>query len=310
MSTRLIVGSTGEIDITPPQPLSSLVLSATKLADGSAVVLGQPTNPNGDGLTWMFDPQYTAVPASLLGVPLLLTWTETALVGGAVFVATEYVTPEAGLVGNAPKYTSLGALKAYGRAGALPGGTQQLNEDDPTMLLSIARAEESIDCFTGTAFELRNNVEVSYEAFVDSSGWLNCQLFQPIASVQMLEVMDTHQPPEWKTITPVGQVFVDPTVSLGQAPLLASYRFTAYPATQLAPYGKGRYWVRATYTGGYASIPSVIEAVCLRTAWWFVKVRDVPMGTVRDLTNHVLTIPQDFPADIKGQMGGWRRLPL
>ena len=308
MSTRLIVGSTAEVDITPPQALSSLVLAATKVSDGSSVNLGQPTNPSGDGLTWTFDPQSTAVPASLLGVPLLLSWTETALVGGAVFVATEYVTPEAGLVGNAPKYTSLGALKAYGRAGALPGGTQQLNEDDPTMLLSIARAEESIDCFCGTAYELRNNIEVSYDAFVEPNGWLTCRLFQPIASIAALEVMDTNMSPQWNAITPVGGCFIDPTVEMGQAPLLASYRFRAYPA--LAPSGRGRYWIRATYTGGYASIPSVIEAVCLRTAWWFVKVRDVPMGTVRDLTNHVLTIPQDFPADIKGQMAGWRRLPL
>jgi hypothetical protein len=310
MSTRLFVASTAQIDITPPQALSALTLAATRLDTGAAVNLGQPTNPSGDGLTWTFDPQAAAVPASLLGVPLKLEWTETALAGGAAFVAVEYVTPESGLIGTGPKYTSLGALKAYGRAGALPGGTQQLNEDDPTMLLSIARAEESMDCFTGTAYERRDNLEISYDAFVDSNGWLTCRLFQPIASIDTIEVLDTAQHPAWKTITPVGGAFIDPTVEMGQAPLLASYRFRAYPATQLAPSSKGRYWIRATYTGGYASIPSVIEAVCLRTAWWYCKVRDVPMGTVRDLTNATITIPQDFPKDIKGQMSGWRNLPL
>ena len=312
MNTRLVAGSTNHVGITPPQPLASLALAVTKLSDGTSVELGQPSNPSGDGLTWLFDEQSSAVPAELIGVPLVLTWTETALDGSAVFTAIEYVTPEAGLIGFTPKYTTLGALKAYGRAGALPGGTKQLADDDPTMLLSIARAEESIDCYCGTRFEASENIEVTDEVFVDRYGWLWCQLAQPIRSVSLVELMDLSSMPRWTPLSFSGDagVIIDPTTGRGDPPTLGCYRMQAYPITQLQPSQRGRYRLRVTYAGGYPSIPAAIEAVCVRTAWWFYKVRDVPMGTVRDLTNATITVPQDFPADIKGQMVGWRRLPL
>ena len=75
MSTRLIALSTAQVGITPPVPLSSLVLAVKSMPDGTAVDLGQPTNPSGDGLTWTFDPQSSSVPADLIGVMLELTWT-------------------------------------------------------------------------------------------------------------------------------------------------------------------------------------------------------------------------------------------
>ena len=226
-----------------------------------------------------------------------------------MFTAVEYVIPEQGLVGRGPKYTTLGSLKLYGRGASQPGSTQQVSNDDPMMLEAIYRAEEAIDCYCGSRFEYSANVdEVSSACFVDQWGWLVVQLFQPILSVQSISIMD-RRTRIWADVT-FDDLLLDPPVARGDPPLLASYRLRGTPSARLSPGPQGRYVVKATYEGGYTTIPGAMQGVCDRTAWWYYKVREVPMGTVRDLSNNTVTIPQDFPADIKGQMAGWKRLPL
>ena len=318
MTTRLVAQSTGHVGITPPQPLATLTLAAERVVDGQAVQLGTPTNPSGDGLAWEFDPESGSVPASLIGVSLKLTWTETARDGGAIFTAIEYVTVEQGLIAGAPRYTTLGSLKAYGRAGLLPGQTVQTQptEDDNNLLLAIARAEESVDCYCGTSFEFQpGRREICRQMFVDRYGWITARLEKPIAAVTSIELLDRASqgdfyPMAISTLGGEPAIVIDDSVPTSTAPTLASYRFTAQAVAALNASGRGQYWIRVTYDAGYASIPAVLEAVVNRTAWWFAKVRDVPMGTVRDLTANIVTIPSDFPRDIKGQMQGWRNLPL
>jgi hypothetical protein len=309
VGSRLFVGSTGHIGITPPRPLRTLALTALVVGQ-TPIGLGQPSNPSGDGVTWSFDPQSASLPADLEGTPIRLDWVETAT-DGQIITVSEWVIVERGLVAGNPRYTTLGGLKAYGRAGDLPGSTRQLQDDDPTALQAIARAEEAIDCYCGTSFSYEpGRSEVTVSAFADKQGWLKVRTFLPVAAVSNVEIMDLLTPAVDFQPLPARMILVDDTVSKGFSPLLRSYRFRVLPTSPLPAAPRGRYLVRVTYDGGYSTIPTVIEGLCNRIAWWYWKIRDVPMGTVRDLQNATITIPQDFPPDALGQMSGWRNLPL
>ena len=309
MSTRLAIGTTSPVEIDIPHPLSSLTLVATRVSDGTAVTLGEPENPSGDGLNWQLTVPSFSVTADLRGVPLHLDWVLAACDGGAELRVRETVTVDYRQLYGQPRYTTLGALKLYARAGGLPGQTAPVGEDDEALLEAIARAEDTVDAYCGTRFDYDpERVDICDDVVVDRGGLLHLHVTRPIAALTTVEVMGLPAAGSW---SPIGYSteMVDGRVAQSATPRAESYRARVLPDSALSPSGRYRYLARVTYEAGYRNIPVEMRALVNRVAWWYAKLRDVPVGSVQDVTSGTLVIPQGFPKDALGQMRAWRDLP-
>lgn len=206
-----------------------------------------------------------------------------------------------------PRYTSLDSVKAWGHVNGL-----NTTGDDPAILLAIARAEEAIDCACGTSFDARTVTLRRPEiAFVDAYGWLHAQMYYPIETVSAVQVMDMiGGDTTYTSITLTTVELQHSTLDYpNEAPVFDSYWLQVYSSSPLLPSrAVGQMRAQVTYTGGFSTIPSVIESVTDRLAWWFYKIREAPMGRIATLTMPVMEVPLDFPPDVAATLKSWARL--
>ena len=208
------------------------------------------------------------------------------------------------------RYTTLESLEAYMRAETPPGQNETV-ADTAALVESIALAEESIDCFIASHLEYRSNVDEMAEiAFVDGVGWLHLQLLHPIISLTAVSMMNRDWgDTDWTTLT-VKQAFPgrSPTLYPNDPPTLKSYIVEVFSSAPiLTSASTGGLLVKATYPSGYVTIPAPVTALTNRYAHWVYMLREMPMGTVRDLANHSMTVPLDMPKDVAATLRSWRR---
>jgi len=206
-----------------------------------------------------------------------------------------------------PKYTSLDSLKTFARAQVPPGQTANIG-DDAELLAAIARAEDEIDCATGTSFESRTNaLEPVSSAWVDK-GWLWLRPRFPIVTVTAVNVLDTYA----GDTTFTAQSFINPFVSTpledGEPIKAGAWTLRLQPQPMLDDCARGRLIVQLSYTSGYQTIPAALQAIADRYAYWFYMIREMPMGRVADLASQTITSPLGNPKDIEAELKGWRRL--
>jgi hypothetical protein len=207
------------------------------------------------------------------------------------------------------KYTTLASVKTFGRA-QTPVGQSSNTLDDAAITAAIARAEEEVDCSTGTAFDRKTNVLELVPVCWVTDGWLYLHLRYPVSSVSYVEVLNMRDGAT--TFSPLASTLEFPQDPLleGEGPLPGAwvYLYQATPVLPDAP--RGRLRCHVSYVSGYLNTPPALQAMTDRLAWWYYQIREMPMGRVADLASNTITSPLGLPRDFEDQIKSWKRLPL
>ena len=206
-----------------------------------------------------------------------------------------------------PKYTTLDSLRTFARAQVPPG--QSANDGDDTELLAaISRAEDEIDCACGTSFESRTNVAEPVSSAWVTNGWLWLRPRFPVTAFTTVSVLDTYAGDTSFTALTVGNWFVSTPLEDGKPPQAGAWTLRLQPTPMLDDCARGRLIVQLSYSSGYTTIPTALQSIADRYAFWFYMIREMPMGRVADLASQTITSPLGNPKDIEAELRGWRRL--
>lgn len=206
---------------------------------------------------------------------------------------------------DTPRYTDIGTFKQY----VQPPITSA--QDDVAINQAILRAESEIDLYCGTSFNQQTiTQEVPRTAWVDGKGmlWVISSVVGPITQVNTLQVKDMlAAPTTWQTISfdPVNGIIYP---NLTSPPKPTSWTVIIQPTPPLWPRAAGDMYVRWGYTGGYATIPTSLQGIATRLAFWIYKMREAPVSKVVTAELGLMSIPLSIPPDIKADLFLWRRV--
>ena len=278
---ELRAGSTAHVMFTPVTPLSELTLAAFDDKTDAAIDLGQPANASGDGLSWAFDPQSTAVPMAKVGSILRLEWKQTAR-EGQVRTSVEYVSvlgPEAD-----SDLCSVADVRAYA---AIPDG-----QDDVSMARIISSVSETIRNLRGMPrFTVPKSTDTRY-AYLDEQATI---MLPELVSVDAV-VDEDGQPVEYRAI-PGNDGFI-------RWIELTGVRLDRIPSMTNDHTRSGAIAVTGTF--GYNALPAgVVQAAVVSVATIFM--RDVadfggggtPYGRLGLLPQTALDYLRDIPGRVK-----------
>ena len=197
------------------------------------------------------------------------------------------------------KYCTVAALKTYGDVPNLAVGMDQIYSD------AILRAEATFERQCGSQFNQQTTGMVEpWNVFVDGAGWmwLNAMEVGPITAVGTVQyrILDSSG---WKTLAWGADDIILPNATT--APPVAGWTARIYNNT-LPSLATGQLLARWSYTGGYATTPQALTSIIERLAWWMIKLREAPVGTVRNELG-TLEVPVDMPKDILRDCMLWAR---
>lgn len=212
------------------------------------------------------------------------------------------------------KYCTLDQLKLYG-LGAIadPNNTTIYNNavqntpDDGLLSQCIHRAEFEFDRIAGIQFdELTMEDVMGFTPFVDGNGLLHvwAREHAPVTAVTSVEVRDMLGNRTWTAISwSAGDIILPVNDGL---PHPDSAQVMIIPTTPLPSRSTGQIYVRWTYTGGFATIPTALTALISRFAWWIYKIREAPMAKIVNPVMNIMEIPLRIPPDIDSSIKLWQ----
>jgi hypothetical protein len=197
------------------------------------------------------------------------------------------------------KYCTVAQLRVYGDVPTPAVGMDQIYSD------AILRAEAAFERMTGSQFNQQTTPVVQpLNAYVDGSGWmwLNAVEVGPITAVRSVQ-WRIPSFTTWQTLT----WGVDDILLPNAAIIPPDMGWTARIFNQSLPsLTTDQLLVRWSYTGGYAVIPQALSGIIERLAWWYIKLREAPVGTVRNELG-TLEVPVDMPKDIAADARLWAK---
>lgn len=190
---------------------------------------------------------------------------------------------------------------------------QVVNTPDDAILSDIIiQAETQFELQTGTGYDQQTLTGVqAFIPFVDVNGWLHLYARErgPVTVASALSFRDIMfgGSTTWQSITfdPVNDVVYPPFAATDTHPLPESWHVQIWPNPALSQRATGQILVRWTYTGGFATIPQSLTSLIARMATYIYKLREMPAGKVINQPLGTLTVPSDFPPDIKRQITEW-----
>lgn len=190
---------------------------------------------------------------------------------------------------------------------------QVVNTPDDAILSDIIiQAETQFELQTGTGYDQQTLTGVqAFIPFVDVNGWLHLYARErgPVTVASGLSFRDIMfgGSTTWQSITfdPVNDVVYPPFAATDTHPLPESWHVQIWPNPALSQRATGQILVRWTYTGGFATIPQSLTSLIARMATYIYKLREMPAGKVINQPLGTLTVPSDFPPDIKRQITEW-----
>ena len=203
-------------------------------------------------------------------------------------------------------YTSLASLKLYG--GATEDGL------DSVLSNEIAWAEDEFEHHVGCEFWQQTvTLEQCPRPFIDGTGWLWLTALRaaPVNTVTAIQVRDiSYGVTAWTPLVYTADNILLPMASPdGATP--NSWTVRVYPTSPiLGPRSTGQMLARWSYTAGYPgnAIPTGLEALINRLAWWHFKVREAPFGRISVGEMGIVIQPQGVPPDLVSSMDHWRRV--
>jgi hypothetical protein len=202
----------------------------------------------------------------------------------------------------APRYTTLDAFESWTRANL--DGMPDSTPDDTSVQLCISRAEETIDCYCGSAFDAFSGIERARKISV-GGGWMTIQMYRPIVAVSKIETIDTRGVATWATVATDQLILED----LGLSARMGNYWFEAH-VPGLPTYPSGRLLARVTYTAGYTDIPYSLQGICNSLAAFYYKRRELPTGAGAIPGVGAVAAGLEMPADLMAALDGWKNVAV
>jgi hypothetical protein len=185
-------------------------------------------------------------------------------------------------------------------------GVVTTTPDDSILTSAILRAEAKFDAETSTRWDsTTSTLAQPIQIFVDGNGWIHLFAREagPVTAVSALQMRNLAAGTSWETITWGADDIILPP--LLDPPTANSKHVMIYPGTVMGGTGTGNVFGRWTYTGGYSTIPGSLKSIILRLAQWIYKLREAPLGVVKNPMLGSIDIPQKVPPDVQRDIELW-----
>lgn len=190
---------------------------------------------------------------------------------------------------------------------------QVIGTPDDNVLSNILLAcESAFELHTGTGYDQQTYSAVqAFMPFVDVNGWLHLYARErgPVTAVSNITFRDIMfgGSTTWQAVTfdAVNDIVYPPFSATDTHPLPESWHIQVWPNPAMSQRATGQLLVKWTYTGGFATIPQALTTLIARMAMYQYKLREMPAGKVINQPLGTLTVPSDFPPDIRRQIELW-----
>ncbi len=216
------------------------------------------------------------------------------------------------------KYCTLALLKQYliGTTAVASGNTTVFNQgvvstpDDTILTDLINQAESDFDLLTGTGYDQQTLTLVqAFYPFVDNNGWMHLFARErgPVTAVTAIQTRDVWGGQTvWQDVTfTADNIIYPPFMAADTYPRPESWMVMVYPANPLPPRATGQILARWTYTGGFQTIPTSLAILVARMSAYLYKLREMPAGKVINQPLGTMTVPADYPPDIRRDLRLW-----
>lgn len=188
-----------------------------------------------------------------------------------------------------------------------------INTPDDTILSDcIMNAEAYFELQTGTGYDQQTYTSVApFLNFVDANGWLHLFARErgPVTAVTAVSIRDVMfgSSVAWRPVTwdVNNDIILPPFAVTDTHPLPESWHVKLWPSPAFGPRASDQILVRWSYTGGFATIPQGLQLLIARMAAYIYKLREIPVGRVVNLPTGTITVPSNFPPDIRDQIKRW-----
>lgn len=212
-------------------------------------------------------------------------------------------------------YTTLALVKAYAALNQDSAGTITSGRDDSLISTMITGYSRAIEDYCGWVFYSVTKTDKVFIASgsmgsrvqVDNDGILWLRTKSPtISSVTSASYKFTVNG-TYNAID--SQYFIYETLDADDRPTERSYQIgIASGQVDWGTYRNAPIWIKATYTGGYSTVPSAIQEACMEWVMYAYKMREsVPLGTVQIPAMGTIIRPLSIPLHIERILTGWRR---
>lgn len=205
-------------------------------------------------------------------------------------------------------------ITAYGTLGQLSTGQTTPTRDDTLIAAMISNVSKAIDSYCGWARgfyseSLVNQIFTTPDHVrIDNRGNINIYSQKPVVQSVSSLAYKVNFTDNW---TPIPSQYImiypiDPVEYPSQNSMTIGVTVQFLDWT---PYRNQSVWIQASYVGGYAFTPPVINEACRELVWYFYKLREgIPMGTVNFPAMGMTVRPMDIPRHIAWQLDPWRRV--